>query len=673
MSDAQINVIEGDQAQVVLAPGENPAIVASIPGPQGPAGAGVPTGGAANEVLYKVTSTFGDTAWGPITSAMIGDLQIVNADVSASAAIAGTKISPNFGSQNVVTTGTSTAASFIPTSSTAPTNGVYLPSANSVAISTNGQGRLFINSSGQVGIGAAPAQLLTIRGANFTGSSFNGQAIEDPNAERIRVGYKDGSLDTGLVPAQIVQVNASELAIASRDVSTSAIRFHTGTGVPERLRITSTGQLSHIGAGTSGSPAVSFSGSAPSNSLVVDSSGNVGISAAPTYRFDISNSGASAAAVRILGNDQSNVRLRLQNSGSGGRAYEIVGGSNAANNSHFTIYDATAAATRLAISDTGLVGIGTANPTQLLHVRGNTLVTGSGGWTTNEEANIYLGDIYGSVSYDFNTTNLKAKSFGIISFLTGGTTPTERLRITSTGQLSHIGAGTSGSPAVSFSGSAPSSSLVVDSSGRLGVGTSSPTNTAGFSQQLQLSGNLPCISIDNTGTGANKYSLGVNGVGALGVWDNTASAFRMYINSSGNVGIGTTSPSEKLSVVGNIRANGALVATDGTNLGVLFADGSNAYLGTGGLATPFVFKVGNGSADVERARIDSSGRLLVGTGTDSGGALLQINDNRIRIATAKTPASATDTGVTGEICWDANYVYVCTATNTWKRTALATW
>jgi hypothetical protein len=50
-----------------------------------------------------------------------------------------------------------------------------------------------------------------------------------------------------------------------------------------------------------------------------------------------------------------------------------------------------------------------------------------------------------------------------------------------------------------------------------------------------------------------------------------------------------------------------------------------------------------------------------------------VNDNRIRIATAKTPASATDTGVAGEICWDANYVYVCTATNTWKRTAISTW
>jgi len=45
----------------------------------------------------------------------------------------------------------------------------------------------------------------------------------------------------------------------------------------------------------------------------------------------------------------------------------------------------------------------------------------------------------------------------------------------------------------------------------------------------------------------------------------------------------------------------------------------------------------------------------------------------IRIGTAKTPASATDTGVQGEICWDADFIYVCVATDTWKRTALSTW
>ena len=43
------------------------------------------------------------------------------------------------------------------------------------------------------------------------------------------------------------------------------------------------------------------------------------------------------------------------------------------------------------------------------------------------------------------------------------------------------------------------------------------------------------------------------------------------------------------------------------------------------------------------------------------------------IPTQASPASASATGTTGQIVWDANYVYVCIATNTWKRVLLATW
>ncbi len=39
----------------------------------------------------------------------------------------------------------------------------------------------------------------------------------------------------------------------------------------------------------------------------------------------------------------------------------------------------------------------------------------------------------------------------------------------------------------------------------------------------------------------------------------------------------------------------------------------------------------------------------------------------------KTPSSAADTGTAGDIAWDADYIYVCTATDTWKRTAITTW
>lgn len=43
------------------------------------------------------------------------------------------------------------------------------------------------------------------------------------------------------------------------------------------------------------------------------------------------------------------------------------------------------------------------------------------------------------------------------------------------------------------------------------------------------------------------------------------------------------------------------------------------------------------------------------------------------IVATGTPASASAAGTTGTILWDSSYLYVCTATNTWKRVAIATW
>ena len=157
---------------------------------------------------------------------------------------------------------------------------------------------------------------------------------------------------------------------------------------------------------------------------------------------------------------------------------------------------------------------------------------------------------------------------------------------------------------------------------------------------------------------------------------------KMVILGSGNVGIGTTAPAEKLTVstgtdadAGNISIGLGSVTAGATRRAVITKNTTSPFevtleASSGGTAVETIFKR---SGTLESARIDNYGRLLVGASADSGGALLQVNGDRIRVATAKTPASATATGTAGEICWDASYVYVCTATNTWKRTAISTW
>jgi len=54
-------------------------------------------------------------------------------------------------------------------------------------------------------------------------------------------------------------------------------------------------------------------------------------------------------------------------------------------------------------------------------------------------------------------------------------------------------------------------------------------------------------------------------------------------------------------------------------------------------------------------------------------SVLGIVGTNIIFYVTKTPASAAAAGTTGTIAWDTNYIYVCVATNTWKRAALSTW
>lgn len=51
----------------------------------------------------------------------------------------------------------------------------------------------------------------------------------------------------------------------------------------------------------------------------------------------------------------------------------------------------------------------------------------------------------------------------------------------------------------------------------------------------------------------------------------------------------------------------------------------------------------------------------------------QVFSASVIISASSPPATATASGTAGQVTWDANYLYVCVATNSWKRTALSAW
>jgi hypothetical protein len=88
--------------------------------------------------------------------------------------------------------------------------------------------------------------------------------------------------------------------------------------------------------------------------------------------------------------------------------------------------------------------------------------------------------------------------------------------------------------------------------------------------------------------------------------------------------------------------------------------------------------MGIGSYTAPAGKLTVEGTALINTNTDNTVDKLQVNGSilstQFKLSALNTaPATASSTGTLGEIRIDANYIYICTATNTWKRVAIATW
>jgi hypothetical protein len=270
--------------------------------------------------------TVGDT--GTVTSTMILDGTIVNADVNASAAIAGTKISPDFGSQTIATTGVFShalgAAATPSITFTGDLNtGIYSPGADQVAVATNGSARITVDSTGKVGIGTtSPGSSLEINAAAATAPFIakinTSEAARIDSSGRLLVGTSSArsAWNNSSIGSNILQIERSG---DGSDASIS-ICANSGTASP-----TATAAILYLGktrGTTAGSTTAVQSGDCLSRVSFQGSDGTEQVEAAKIEAFVDGTPGANDMPGRLVfsttqdGQSSPNARVRINNLGN---------------------------------------------------------------------------------------------------------------------------------------------------------------------------------------------------------------------------------------------------------------------------------------------------------------------------------------------------------------------
>jgi hypothetical protein len=452
-----------------------------------------------------------------------------------------------------------------------------------------------------------------------TGAATTYPAYFDNSGAGVNTGSRIGFRNTGTSYGEVGYVFSGGFGFILDSANSGDTRFLIGGS--EQMRLTSTG----LGIGTS----------SPSSYGA---------------KLAVYNVAADAYAIAAISNDQSSVRIRLKNIGSGGGDFALVGGTPGLSNAGLAVFDVAANATRLLIDASGNVGIGTSSPGEKLDVVGTArVIRDTGATNTGDQNSVVVGaattGVYASsygaglqfqitnssggysgsrivsrLNADNNTANLvfQARNYGFTDSMTldasgnlvvGNSVANERLE-------TYKGVSYNSDPALYF---------------RMGSGDGAVNNNTPYTWRTGITGS------------ATGYSYVFQTLARL----ESSWVERARINSSGNFGIGTSSPDSKLSVYTALGANvginhdpgvGTYPRASGIGLGavstsltvasggstVTFVGGAGLYAentAASGNPTNLVFWTNEFGTPSVKMSLTAGGVLDIGTGAGAVGQI----------------------------------------------------
>jgi len=442
---------------------------------------------------------------------------------------------------------------------------------------STGTRKVVIEEDGDVGIGTtSPSVLLTINKANIglpaisgttqtnggirisssvttnqvldigTGSLTDGAWLQSTRADNLSLNYN-----------LLLNPNGGNVGIGT--TSPAATLHINGDAIINETLHMDSGKITNLANGTSAQDAVALSQLTSLNSSINStlynnyipytgaiSNVDLGLKNITTAgRFFQTSSGGGVSS--IFNNYTSTIGTMIVNSYDGNDYgnFLITSSNDSATRENFFIQGST-----------GEVGIGTTNPTTLLHLNSSVPAISLTDADTGAVSQISANGAVGNLAFYSDVNNVLANS--VINFFIDGS---EKVRI--------------------------------DSSGNVGIGISSPDanlhvwgngSTANFSLGEEInSARQLMIKKETTGTSLTPDNVDFywsnNPTTSLGdlTFYSAQNSPRVIFTSTGNVGIGTTSPGAKLTVSGNASITGDLIVDTNT----LFVNSSSNNVGIG--------------------------------------------------------------------------------------------